>query len=158
MKSKIAQLIVKYSDQSGDLIAAVQSLTESEFDKRIERGKWSIRQQVNHLADCEMNIVHRMKKIIAEDNPLIPAFDQDKWANRLFYDKASVDDSIAVFFTLRTTMLPILKGLREKDFDRTGIHTENGKVTLLYFLEQAVEHVEHHTKMIEKTKRKFKIK
>ena len=101
--------------------------------------------------------VHRMKKVIAEDNPLLPAFDQDKWAKSFFYDKASVDDSIALFFTLRTSMVPILKGLKDKDFNRTGIHTEDGKITLLDFLEHAVEHAEHHTKMIEKIKRKFKI-
>lgn len=79
MKSRTAELIRKYLDGPGDLIAAVEGLTDAELDKRIEPGKWSIRQQVNHLADAEMNLIHRMKKVIAEDNPLLPAFDQDKW-------------------------------------------------------------------------------
>ncbi len=158
MKSKIAELIVKYSNQPGDLIAAVDGLTYSELDKRLKPGKWSIRQQLSHLADSEMNMVHRMKKVIAEDNPLLPAFDQDKWTDRLFYDKASVDDALAMFFTLRAAMVPILKQLSVKDFDRNGIHTEDGKVTLLRLLENAVEHAEHHTKMVEKIRRKFKIK
>ncbi len=157
MKSRTAELIRKYLDGPGDLIAAVEGLTDAELDKRIEPGKWSIRQQVNHLADAEMNLIHRMKKVIAEDNPLLPAFDQDKWARSFFYDKASVDDSIALFFTLRTSMGPILKELKDKDFKRTGIHTEDGKITLFDLLEHTVEHAEHHTKMIDKIKRKFKI-
>ncbi len=158
MKSKIAELIAKYADQPGDLIAAVEGLTETALDRNLERGKWSIRQQVNHLADCELNYVQRMKKVIAEDKPLLPAFESDKWAKDLFYNKSSADDSIALFFTLRTTMTRVLKGLNDKDFDRFGIHTEDGKVTLLDFLERAVEHAEHHTKMIEKIKSKFSIK
>lgn len=158
MKSKIAGLISKYADQPGDLIAAVEGLTESELDRSFERGKWSIRQQVNHLADCEINYVQRMKKVIAEDKPLLPVFESDKWAKSLFYDKSLADDSIALFFTLRATMARVLRGLSDKDFDRFGIHTEDGKVTLLDFLERAVEHAEHHTKMIEKIKRKFKIR
>jgi uncharacterized damage-inducible protein DinB len=158
MKSKIVELIAKYSDQSGDLIAAVEGLTDSELDRRLGPGKWSVRQQVNHLADSEMNMVQRMKKVIAEENPLLPAYDQDKWAKGLFYIASPVDDSVAVFFTLRTSMTHILKELKDSDFDRFGIHTERGKLTLLDLLEDTVEHAEHHTKTIEKIKRRFKIK
>jgi uncharacterized damage-inducible protein DinB len=158
MKAKIAGLISKYADQPGDLIAAVEGLAETELNNSLDRGKWNIRQQVNHMADCEMNYVQRMKKVIAEENPLLTVFESDKWAKSLFYDKSSVDDSIALFFTLRTSMTRVLRGLKDKDFNRSGIHTEDGKVTLLEFLERAVEHADHHTKMIEKTKRKFKIR
>ncbi|MGO9480862.1 MAG: DinB family protein [Candidatus Kryptoniota bacterium] len=158
MKSNIGELIKKYFDQSGDLIAAVDGLKNSELDKRIEPGKWSIRQQVNHLADCEINMVQRMKKVIAEENPLLPVFDQDKWAHNLFYDKVSVDDSLALFFTLRASMTTVLMELKAKDFEKTGIHTEDGKVTLLNILEHAVEHADHHMKMVAKIKGKFKIK
>lgn len=158
MNTKFAELIAKYADQPGDLIAAVEGLTDSELDKRPAAGKWSIREQVNHLADVEINYVQRMKKVIAEDKPLLPAFDQDRWAKSLFYDKSSVDDSIATVFTLRIAMARVLRGLNNNDFDKYGIHTENGKVTLLNLLEMAINHSEHHAKAIEKVKRKFKIK
>lgn len=158
MKSNFSKLIDQYSDQPGDLIAAIEGLRESELDKRLEKGKWSIRQQVIHLADSEMNVIQRMKRVIAEEAPLLPAYDQDKWAARLSYEKSQVDDSIALFFTLRATMLPVLRGLKDSDFDRIGIHTERGKVNLLDLLEDAVEHSQHHIEMIEKIKRKFKIK
>ena len=157
MKSKIAVLIGKYADQPGDLIAVVEGLTDSQLDKSLGRGKWSIRQQVNHLADCELNYVQRMKKVIAEDNPFLPTFESDKWGKSLFYDKSSTEDSIALFFTLRTNMLRVLKELSSKDFDRFGIHAEDGKVTVLNFLERAVEHADHHAGAIKKIKRKFKI-
>ncbi len=158
MKAKFSNLVARYSDQTGDVIAAIEGLTESELDKRLVQGKWSIREQVTHLADSEMNMVQRMKRVIAEETPLLPAYDQDKWAARLAYEKSHVDDSIALFFTLRTTMVRVLKGLKDADFDRAGIHTENGKVTLLDLLEDAVEHANHHTKTIERIKTKFRIK
>jgi uncharacterized damage-inducible protein DinB len=158
MKYRIAELIVKYSDQPGDLIASVEGLSDSELDRRLGPGKWSIRQQLNHLADCEVNYVHRMKKVVAEDAPLLPAFDSDKWASNLFYDKSSAEDSIALFFTLRTTMAQVLRELNNRDFDRFGIHTEDGKLTLRNLLERAVEHADHHARTIKKIKRKFKIK
>jgi len=158
MRPELVKLIAKYSDQPGDLIAAVEGLTDPQLDKRLDRSKWSIRQQVSHLADAEMNMVQRMKKVIAEDTPLLPAYDQDKWASSLFYDGSSVDDSIAVFFTLRASMTRVLKELKNGDFERTGIHTERGKLSLLDLLEDAVEHAEHHTDAVEKIKRRFRIK
>ena len=40
-------------------------------------GKWSARQIVAHLADAELVGAHRFRLVIAEDNPAIPAFDQE---------------------------------------------------------------------------------
>jgi len=158
MNDKLTRLIGKYSHQSSDLVTMTKGLSGSDLDKRLERGKWSIREQLNHLADCEMNYVQRMKKVIAEDKPLLPAFDQNGWAKNLFYNNSSADDSIALFSMLRTTMARVLKELSDKDFERVGIHTEDGKVTLLSFLEKDIEHADHHARMIKEIKKKFKIK
>ncbi len=158
MSSRTIDLIRRYENGPGDLIASVDGLSEKEVDKRLAPKKWTIRQQVHHLADAELNLVYRMKKIIAEDNPLLMAFDQTEWANDLLYARTSVEGSIALFFTLRASMTPILKSLKDSDFSRTGIHNEDGKVTLLAVFQHTVEHFEHHLKVIEKIKRKYRIK
>jgi hypothetical protein len=50
-------------------------------------GKWSIRQTVAHLADSELVGAHRMRQVIAEDNPTLIAFDQDAWTRNLDYSR-----------------------------------------------------------------------
>jgi len=158
MNDKLLRLIGKYSHQSSDLVVMIGGLSGSDLDKCLARGKWSIREQVSHLADCEMNYVQRMKKVIAEEKPLLPAFESDKWAKTLFYGESSAEDSISLFFTLRSTMTRILRKLSNRDFERIGIHTEEGKVTLLSILEMAVEHVDHHSRSIMEIKKKSKMK
>lgn len=150
-------MIHRYENGPGDLIASVDGLSDRDLDRRLAPKKWTIRQQVHHLADAELNLVYRMKKIIAEENPLLMAFDQNEWADTLLYTKTSVEGSIALFYTLRASMTPILKSLEDSDFSRTGIHNQSGKVTLFGVLEHTVEHFEHHLATIEKTKRKYKI-
>lgn len=157
MSSRTSALISRYENGPGDLIASVDGLSDRDLDRRLAPKKWTIRQQVHHLADAELNLVCRMKKIIAEDNPLLMAYDQDKWADDFLYTKTSVENSIALFYTLRASMTPVLKSLKDADFARTGIHNESGKVTLLGILEHTVEHFEHHLYVIEKIKRKYKI-
>ncbi len=158
MSTKSVNLIRRYENGPGDLIAGVDGLSDRDLDKRIAPKKWTIRQQVHHLADAELNLVGRMKKIIAEDNPLLMAFDQNKWADHFLYTRTSVEGSIALFYTLRASMTPVLKSLKDADFMRTGIHSEDGKVTLMAILEHTVEHFEHHLQTIEKTKRKHGIR
>lgn len=158
MSSRTINLIRRYESAPGDLIASVDGLSDKNLDRRLDPKKWTIRQQVHHLADAELNLVCRMKKIIAEDNPLLIAFDQNKWTDSLLYTRTSVEGSIALFYTLRASMTPVLKSLKDSDFTRTGIHSEDGKVTLLAVFEHAVEHCEHHLKVIEKIKRKYRIR
>ncbi len=158
MSSKTIALIRRYENGPGDLIASLDGLSDGDLDRKPAPKKWTIRQQVHHLTDAELNLVGRMKKIIAEDNPLLMAYDQDKWADSFLYTNTAVENSIALFYTLRASMTPVLKSLKDADFSRTGIHNENGKMTLMEVLEHTVEHFEHHLKAIEKTKRKYKIK
>ncbi len=157
MSSKAFSLIRRYENGPGDLIASVDGLSDRDLDRRLAPKKWTIRQQVHHLADAELNFVYRMKKIVAEENPLLIVFDQNNWAESFLYTRTSVEGSIALFYTLRASMTPILKSLKDSDFSRTGIHSESGKVTLFGVLEHTVEHFEHHLAAIEKTKRKHKI-
>jgi len=157
MKPKIAALLAKYESGSGELIEVIDGLTDGDLSKRLEPKKWSIREQVHHLADAELNMVQRMKKVISEESPLLPAYDQDKWADNLSYDKGSVEASIAVFYSLRGSMALALRKLHDKDFDRVGIHTEDGKVTLLELLEHSIEHSDHHIGMIRKIIKKHKL-
>ncbi len=158
MSSRMNALIRRYENGAGDLIASVDGLSERDLDRRLAAGKWSIRQQVHHVADAELNLVTRMKKILAEDNPLLIAFDQEKWADKFSRSGPSIENSIALFYTLRASMTPILKGLKDADFERTGIHNESGKVTLAGVLEHTVEHFENHLNTIERIKRKHKIR
>src|SRR5437868_11440394 len=92
-------------------------------------GKWSIRQIVAHLADAELVGAHRMRQVIAEDNPTIVAFSQDDWAANLDYARRKPKQSLETFRRIRAENYDLLKGLPESAFERAGNHTENGRVT-----------------------------
>ena len=157
MNAKRKKLINRYQNSPGDLLAAVDGLSERDLDRRLAAGKWNIRQQVHHIADAEAVAVYRMKKIIAEDRPIIMAFDQDRWSQKFKYEDSAVENSIALFFTLRASMTPLLKRLTDSDFSRTGVHSERGLISVEDLLADAIEHTEHHLKEIESVKKKYKI-
>src|ERR1700685_2126077 len=58
-------------------------------------GKWSAREILCHLADCEIVFAFRFRQALAEDYHVIQPFDQDRWA--AVYDTFYVASAMAVF-------------------------------------------------------------
>src|SRR5882724_4688422 len=57
--------------------------------------KWSPREIICHLADCEIVFAFRLRQAMAEDHHVIQPFDQEKWANQ--YDAFGAPAALAVF-------------------------------------------------------------
>lgn len=109
-------------------------------------GTWSIQQIVVHLSDMDLVAVDRMKRIIAEENPLLPSVNESLYVKNLFYDKQSPQTAAELLDLSRKQFAKVLRQLPESAFSRTGIHTERGKITLAETLQTYVNHLEHHLK------------
>ena len=86
---------------------------------------------IRKLADAELVGAHRLRQVIAEENPTLIAYDQDAWVRNLDYDRRKPKQSLESFRRLRAENYELLKGLPESAFERAGKHTENGRMTLL---------------------------
>src|ERR1035437_10678053 len=105
-------------------------------------GKWSIRQIVAHVADAELVGAHRLRQVIAEDNPTLIAFDQDAWTRNLDYARRTPQQSIESFRRVRGENYELLKELPTTAWARTGHHSENGPMTLRRLLEGYTGHAD----------------
>jgi|SRR5581483_3735909 len=119
-------------------------------------GKWSIRQIIAHLADTEMVFAHRMRQVIAEENPTIVAFDQDAWARNLDYAHRKPKQSLETVRRVRAENYELLKDLPEASYARVGNHTERGAVTLLQIVEGAANHTESHARQMQQIREAYK--
>jgi hypothetical protein len=119
-------------------------------------GKWSIRQIMAHLADGELVGAHRLRLVIAEDNPTLTAFDQDAWTRNLDYARRKPTQSLDTFRRLRAENYELLKDLPESAFERVGMHTENGPMTLRRLLEGYAGHAESHARQLQAIRAEYK--
>ena len=131
----------------GELYALVSPLLSSatglEFaNHQPAPGKWSLREILAHLADCEIASAYRIRQSLAEPNHAMQAFDQDLWAERYAeYDPAS---ALATFVTLRNWNMLLLKTLKPEDWERPVSHPERGTGTLRELLETIAGHDLNH--------------
>ena len=147
--ANISKLIEAYSCGSRLLRDAVSSTSESGWDATPIEGKWSIRQVVCHLADSEIVYADRMKRVLAEDNPTFFEADPDVFLPALHCSKRPWRTELTLIDAVRTHVLPILQSCDDEDFQRTGVHSLDGPMTLGTLLERITGHIPHHIAFIE---------
>lgn len=123
---------------------AIVGLTPEDLDATPIAGTWSIRQIVVHLWESEVAAVHRMRRIAAEDLPLLIAYDESAMASRLHYESADLDLVTRMFADLRRFTAAWLRTMPAEVFPRVGIHNQRGKVSLAEMVRMYVEHLDGH--------------
>lgn len=111
-------------------------------------GKWTIQQVVCHLADFETIYADRIKRVLVEDNPTLFSGDPDQFAAGLHYEQRSVEDELQLISLVRSQVARILRQTELEDFQRTGVHSEAGPLTLETLLERVTAHIPHHVAFI----------
>ncbi len=153
---KIPDLLERFRRGPEVLAMVLTGVFGEEEDFVTAPGKWSIRQIIAHLADTEIVHAHRMRQVIAEDNPTIIAFNQEAWGNHLDYARRKPKTSLESFRRLRAENYELLKDLPEPTYARTGNHTERGPLTLRGLLDIASGHVESHARQMQAIREEYK--
>ena len=154
--SEISELLERFRRGPELLAAALTGVAGSEQDFVPEPGKWSIRQIAAHVADSELEGAVRFRRILAEDNPILQAYNQDLWAVKLDYSKRKPSHALETFRRIRTENYELFKDIPEAAFQRTGNHTERGTVTLLDLLKIYATHAEKHSHQIRLVRDQFR--
>jgi uncharacterized damage-inducible protein DinB len=153
MNAELQNLIDQYAAGADALAQAIAGLSREQLQAFPVPGTWSIQQIVVHMMDSDLVLADRMKRIIAEDLPLLVEFDETRFAERLHYQSQDAALACEVFRHNRLLMHEILKRLTDEDFERCGIHTERGKASLAEWLTITVNHLEHHLKFLRDKRR-----
>jgi hypothetical protein len=154
--SELAELLERFR-RGAELLAVVTTgAAGPELDFSPAEGKWGVRMIVCHLADTEAVNVMRFRQMIAEDNPTLIPWDQEKWAANLDYKKRKLSQPIETFRRLRGENYELLKDQPETTFARTAQHQERGSITVLDLLRLHAEHVEKHVRQIQAARAAYK--
>ena len=126
--------------------SALQSLTAGlavdTMDTPPAPGKWSVREILAHLADCEMVFGFRLRQALEQPGSVVVPFDQDVWATR--YSAYSAAEALRTFIAVREWNLALLTTVSDAEHANTIIHPERGEITFEVMLETIAGHDLNH--------------
>jgi DinB superfamily len=135
------------SDTPSHLAQLAETIGPGRLEIPPAPGKWSARDIVCHLADCELVFGFRLRQTLAEDHHVIQPFDQDCWAaNYGTYDTRS---ALATFSAVRTWNLALIRSAGAEDLAKPVTHPERGTMTFQTVVETMAGHDRNHIKQIE---------
>jgi uncharacterized damage-inducible protein DinB len=147
------QLVEQYANGADALSQAIAGLSRDDLLAYPVPGTWSIQQIVLHLMDSDLISSDRMKRVIAEENPTLIGYDETAFARGLFYEALDAGLAADVFAKNRRLTAEILRRVPEEAFDRFGMHSERGRVTLALLVQGMIDHLEHHLKFLREKRR-----
>jgi DinB superfamily len=155
--SELPDLLERFRRGAEVLAAMLTGVANPEADFRMAQEKWTIRQIMAHVSDAEIAAAFRFRHILAEESPKLEAFDENLWASRLDYERRKPSQSLETFRRIRQENYELLKELPPSEFQRTGVHSERGTVTLVNLLKMMAEHPEAHARQIRAVRDAYKL-
>jgi uncharacterized damage-inducible protein DinB len=129
------------------LARVAAALGPEERERKPAPGKWSPREILCHLADCEVVFAFRLRQAMAEDHHVIQTFDQDRWART--YAAFDVRAALDVFASVRSWNLTLIKAVHAEALSKRLTHPERGEMTFQVLVETMAGHDLNHLTRLE---------
>ena len=142
------RLIEQYAKGPDEVATALAGFPAGHLTSRPIAGKWSAAEIVHHLSDSESISGTRVRRLIAEQHPVIQGYDQDDYARALRYNDRDIAPALENYRTVREVTTQLLRGLTDEQWQRQGWHTETGLYTMEKWLGIYAAHAHEHAVQI----------
>jgi uncharacterized damage-inducible protein DinB len=132
----------------GRLKALAQKIGQGRITTPPAPGKWSPREILCHLADCEIAFAFRLRQTLAEDHHTMQPFDQEKWAAP--YAHVDANEALATFSLLRRWNLLLIEAALPEHAEKLVTHPERGTMTFSTIVETMAGHDLNHIGQLER--------
>ena len=146
------ELISQYEAGYEEVVKSLDGFPADRLTANPLLGKWSACEIVQHLADSEMNSAIRLRRLLAEDRPVIHAYDQDDYARRLKYNERDMAPALESLRSSRATTAQLLARMSDEDWKREGWHPESGLYSAEIWLKIYAAHAHNHAAQIRRLK------
>ena len=127
--------------------AILATLIDEQLLYRYAEGKWTIKDIILHLADCERVIIYRAMRIARADKTNLPGFDEDLFVANANADKRDIQNILAELKAYRTASIAFIESLDEEALNRAGT-ANNFPLTARLLVNHLYGHHRHHLNIL----------
>ncbi|MFY9243949.1 MAG: putative metal-dependent hydrolase [Polaribacter sp.] len=123
----------------------VRELSDNQLDTPYRENGWTIRQVIHHCYDSHHNSYTRFKWALTENNPVIKVYYEELWADLDDSKNGPILLTIDALKGLHAKWVYFLRGLSDKDLEKTFIHPSgNEAISLKKNIGIYGWHCQHH--------------
>jgi hypothetical protein len=122
--------------------------SEREGNFRYAPDKWSVKEVVGHVVDCERIFAYRALRIARGDQTPLSGFEQDDYVRNGGFAERTVAELAEEFTQVREATIALFRGLDEKAWQRRGV-ANNNEVTVRAVAYIVAGHELHHRRILE---------
>lgn len=134
--------------QRREMLLLLSSRKEADGDLRYAPGKWSVREVVGHICDCERVLAYRALSIARRDQTPLPGFDENAWAENAPWASRHMEELVEDYIAVRRASISLFRNLDEAAWGRRGVTNKN-EVTVRAIAYIIAAHELHHRSMLE---------
>ncbi len=131
-----------------DFIRFVQSVPLGKHDYQYSPGKWTIKDIIQHLIDCERIFCYRALRLGRNDQTQLLSFDENEYAAQAGGNLRTLQNLLTEFSTVRQSTLLLYKTFTAEQLHQKweGTNDELSLAALGFII---IGHQQHHRKIFE---------
>lgn len=133
----------------GELRVLTANLDDVQMDEQPMPGEWGVRDVISHLLFAERLLAERVRLLLTENDPDLAGAAVWNYST----DPRTASDLLDDFAESRGRTLAALQGLSLEDWERSGRHSEFGRVTVRMQASYFAKHERHHFPQIEQIRK-----
>ena len=109
---------------------------------------WTAADIVGHLGDAARYWGARMLRVVREDEPALPFWDENTMVDLAAYRYRDLDELLRVFRLTSAGNVTFLRGLPAGAWERAGMHETRGRITLREIVATEAGHQQGHVRQL----------
>jgi DinB family protein len=143
----------RLATQLDSLPALLEGHPPEALQRRTRSGKWSVHENLAHMARHHAVVLDRVRKVLANDRPMLPRYAAEEDPEWPAWAALSTGEVLTRLRTLRTELMALVTGLPDEALARTAIHPSLGEMGLSLWIEFFLLHEAHHLYLVMKRAR-----
>jgi len=142
------EIVPAMKDQFGQTVRFLEGISEEQSLNSYAPGKWTIREVLNHVNDCERLFLSRAFWFARGFQDALPSFEQDIAVQFAKANRISWASLVEEFKTVRAATISFFENLPEEAWSQSGVASDNS-VTVRAIAYIIAGHVTHHVNVLQ---------
>ena len=131
----------------------IKDLDDDLINKQFAKDKWSIKDNIAHLALYHLKFLSRMDLIMSGKEQIFKRYNPDEDPELAEWRKLSKEELLRKLEENRSKVVDFVHKLKDTELEKTGIHQKFGKMNIVQWIEFFLLHEAHHIYTIFKLSR-----